>query len=133
MYEMKIRTTLPEDLEQLIRRTIQSCIAVHRHLGPGFNEGTYARAVRLELTFAGLSFEDEKTIQVRYRGEVVCTQRIDLFVENALVVEVKSVEAIHRIHVAQVVSYLRAVGARAGLIVNFNVPLLKHGLRRVVL
>jgi GxxExxY protein len=63
----------------------------------------------------------------------VCTQRIDLFVEDKLVLELKAVEAIHRVHVSQVVSYLRASGARAGLIVNFNVPLLKNGIRRVVL
>ena len=133
MTYLRVRSTLSDDLERLIRRTIQCCLAVHRQLGPGFNEGTYARASRIELASAGLSFENEKVVRISYRGKIICTQHIDLFVENALVLELKAVEAIHRVHVSQVVSYLRATGARAGLIVNFNVPLLKNGIRRVVL
>jgi GxxExxY protein len=130
---MKHQGALPAHVESVISTCIVSCLAVHRALGPGFNEGTYARACRIELRHAGLAFDDEKVVRIRYRGELVCTQRIDLFVENAVVLELKSVEAIQSVHVAQVVSYLRAIGARAGLIVNFNVPLLKNGLKRVVL
>jgi GxxExxY protein len=82
---------------------------------------------------AGLAFEEEKRVSVRYRGEVVCSQRIDLFVDQRLVVEIKTVDAIHPVHIAQTVSYLRATGARVGLVVNFNVALFKKGIRRVVL
>jgi GxxExxY protein len=129
----RVTAVLPEDLERVVCSCIGCCLAVHRALGPGYNEGTYARACRLEMRAAGLSFEEEKTITVRYRGELVSTQHIDLFVDNRVVMELKSVEAIHPVHVAQTVSYLRATGSRVGLIVNFNVVLLKQGIRRVVL
>ena len=68
-----------------------------------------------------------------YRGKLLCHQRLDLLVDQRLVVEIKSVERLHPVHVAQVVSYLRLTGARVGLLVNFNVPLLKQGIRRIVL
>jgi GxxExxY protein len=129
----RVGSPLPNDLEDLVLRVIRCCLAVHRGLGPGYNESTYARACMLELRWAGLQFEQEKSVCVRYRGEVVCSQRIDLFVESQLVVELKSVDAIHPVHIAQTVSYLRVTGARVGLIVNFNVALLKQGIRRVVL
>lgn len=70
---------------------------------------------------------------IRYRGRILCYQRIALFVEGRLVVEVKSVERLHRVHVAQIINYLRVTGSRAGLLINFNVPVLKQGIRRIVL
>jgi len=130
---IRATSTLSQDLERLIAQTIGCCLAVHRELGPGLNESAYSRACGIELAFRGIQFETERSVVVRYRDSVVCQQRIDLFVDQALVVEVKSVERIHPVHVAQVVSYLRATGARAGLVVNFNVPMLKQGIRRVVL
>lgn len=114
-------------------RDVSAVVAVHRILGPGYNEATYVRACRIEMRCAGLLFEEEKSVSVRYRGEVVCSQRIDLFVDNRVVLEIKSVDAIHPVHIAQTVSYLRITSARVELIINFNVALLKHGIRRVVL
>ena len=117
----------------LARNTIGALLSVHRELGSGLSEAVYGAAARIELSNRGILFESEKAMPVRFKGRLVCYQRIDLFVDNRLVVELKSVEDLHPVHVAQVVSYLRLTGTRLGLLVNFNVPLLKQGIRRVVL
>jgi len=96
-------------------------------------EAVYGAAARIELADRGISFESEKAVPVRYKDRLLCYQRIDLFVDSRLVVELKSVEELHPVHVAQVVSYVRLTGSRLGLLVNFNVPLLKQGIRRIVL
>lgn len=130
---LRISSPLPEDLESLVTEIIGLCIDVHRELGPGLNESVYARACRIELEARGISYESEYPVPIRYRGQLLCHQRIDLFVDGRLVLELKSVEAIHRVHVSQTVTYLRLTGAKAGLIVNFNVEFLRYGIRRVVL
>jgi GxxExxY protein len=130
---LRIASTLPPELDVLVTQTIGALLAVHRELGSGMSEGVYAAAARVELTARRIPFESEKTCAVHYRGTLLCHQRVDLFVDGRLVVELKSVEQLHAVHVAQVVSYLRLTGARVGLLVNFNVPMLKQGLRRVVL
>jgi len=127
------RSTLSADLEQLAEATIGICLAVHRELGPGMNENVYARACRLEFEAAGVSYEAEKAVPIRYRGRLITTQRIDILVADKLILEVKSVDRIHPVHVAQAVSYLRATGLRIALVVNFNVAVLRQGIRRVVL
>jgi GxxExxY protein len=119
---LAIAAPLPPDLEMLVRQSIGALLAVHRELGPGMNEGVYAAAARVELAERGFPFEAEKIYPVRYRGRILCHQRLDLLVDRRLVVEIKSVDRIHPVHVAQVVSYLRLTGARVGLLVNFNVP-----------
>lgn len=131
--KLRIPTELPAALESLVRETIGSCIAVHRELGPGLLEGIYPRAVAVELEARGVPFELERSIPVRYRGSVICHQRLDVFVDSRLILEVKSVERILPIHVAQVISYLRVTESRIGLLVNFNVPVLAQGIRRIVL
>jgi GxxExxY protein len=78
-------------------------------------------------------FEREKRIPITYRGKFLCHQRLDLVVEQQIVLELKSVERLNPVHHAQVLSYLRASQLRIGLLVNFNVPVLQHGLRRIVL
>ncbi len=130
---LRINSTLPPELDALVQQTIGALLAVHRELGSGMSEGVYAAAIRLELTERGIPFETERRCPVRYRGKLLCHQRLDLFVDQRLVVEIKSVERLHPVHAAQVVSYLRLTGARVGLLVNFNVPLLKQGIRRIVL
>jgi GxxExxY protein len=129
----RVSSPLPDQLEDLISRTIGCCIAVHRALGPGLNESAYQRALVLELLSQDISFETEEPVTVRYRERVVCRQRIDLIVAGQLVVEIKSVDRIHPVHIAQTVSYLHATGLRAGVVINFNVPTLPSGIRRVVL
>jgi GxxExxY protein len=129
----RVVSNIPKELEDLSRRVIGCCLMVHRELGPGLNEAVYQRACRMELESCGLSVEVERPVPIRYKGRLICTQRIDLLVERNLIVELKSVERIHAVHVAQTVSYLRAAGLRVGLVINFNVPVLKQGIRRVVL
>jgi GxxExxY protein len=133
MTSLRIKSSLPPELEGLVQRTIGALLAVHRELGPGMSEAVYAAASRIEFGDRAIAFESEKSCPVLYRGILLCNQRVDLFVDGRLVVEVKSVEQFHPVHAAQVVSYLRLTGARIGLLVNFNVPLLKQGIRRLVL
>lgn len=125
--------TLPDQTETLVRKTIGCCLAVHRELGPGMSEAVYSKAVGFELTANAIHFEVEKPLPVRYRGQLLCHQRVDLYVEQQLVLEIKAVEQLHPVHIAQAVSYLRLTGAPIALVVNFNVRLLKQGIRRVVL
>jgi GxxExxY protein len=87
----------------------------------------------MELEDRGMSFEMEKPLPVNYRGRLLCHQRLDMFVDGRLVLELKSVETFHPDHVAQVISYLRLTNSRLGLLINFNVSVLKHGIRRIVL
>jgi GxxExxY protein len=129
---MRLPTRLDDDLEALIQRVIGRCIEVHRVLGPGLLESIYHRAICLELAAAGMSYESEKTIPVYYRDQLLCHQRLDLVVDGRLLLEIKSVERLAAVHHAQVRSYLRVAKLRAGLLMNFNVPLLPEGLRRIV-
>ena len=120
---LKIDSPLSEEVEHLAHDVIGCCVTVHRSLGPGLLEAIYARAVAIELTRQGIPFEAEKAFPVRYRDILLCHQRLDLLVDGRVVVEVKSVERLDSIHVAQVLSYLHVAG----------VPILKYGIRRVIL
>jgi GxxExxY protein len=112
---------------------IGRCITVHRTLGPGPLETIYSRAIALELGVAGISFEREQRYPVTYRGELLCEQHLDFVVGGAIVLEIKSIEAIAPIHHLQLLSYLRVSRLRVGLLMNFNVAVLKDGLVRKVL
>ncbi len=133
----KLRMRLPSPLdaktEEVVTRTIGCAIAVHRVLGPGFIESIYRKAMCLELESAGLSYEKERPVKVRYRGVDIPGQRVDLIVEDAVVVELKSVQQIDAVHHAQTISYMKTVSVRAGLLINFRVPILRDGLKRFVL
>jgi GxxExxY protein len=130
---LTVPSRLSDELEELIYRTIGCCITVHRTLGPGLLEGIYSRAMCLELESENISFETQKTYPVVYRGQPLCDQRLDLVVEEQLVLEIKSVEHLNRIHHAQLLSYLRVSNIAVGLLINFNVPVLQDGLKRLVL
>lgn len=130
---LRIASSLPVDVEALITRIIACAIEVHRHLGPGFLERIYAEALAIELALNGLAFERERSLAVAYKGHAIRGQRIDLIVENAVIVEVKAVAALDPIFQAKLISYLRTTGCRAGLLINFNSRLLKDGLKRIVL
>jgi len=132
MTPLHLTSDLPPDLEDLVQRVIGALIAVHRELGSGMAESVYAAAVRIELAARGIGFEMERALPVHYRGQLIGYHRVDVLVEARVVLELKSVDSLHPVHVAQVVTYLRLTGARVGLLVNFNVPVLKQGLRRVV-
>ncbi len=107
-------------LDDLIYRTIGCLITVHKELGPGFLENVYHRAVEIELAHQGLGFESEKEIELHYRDKRIGIHRLDLVVEKELVVELKTVEELHKKHYAQVRSYLQATGRPVGLLVNFS-------------
>ena len=128
----RVPSTLPEQVEDVMNRVIGACIEVHRHLGPGFLEAAYHRAICIELTERGIAYEKGKRVRISYKGHTISDQFIDLVVEACVVVEIMAVSQLEEIHGSQVVSYLRATGLRAGLLVNFNKPVLKAGLRRIV-
>ena len=130
---IRLPTRLSEALEKEVERTIGCGIRVHQTLGPGFIETVYRNAFRLELDAASIPFECEKSIVIRYRGAPIATHRVDLIVSDQIIVELKAVSCIERVHVAQVLSYLKATGLQIGLLMNFNAPTLPSGLRRIVL
>lgn len=130
---LRITSSLPPSLEQVITATIGCCLRVHRELGPGLLEHVYMRALAIELDDAAISFEREKEIAITYRDRFLCHQRLDLVIDGQLVVELKAVDRLAPVYHAQLLSYLHASGLRAGLLVNFNVPILKQGIKRLVL
>lgn len=130
---IRIPSPLSAEAELALHRTIGCAIAVHRELGPGFLESIYRKAMYLELDARGLAYERERPVRVAYRGVDIPGQRVDLIIEALIVVELKSVAKLADGHRAQLISYLRTTGLRGGLLINFDVRLLKHGIQRVVL
>lgn len=124
---------IPPHLNLLTERIIGCAIEVHRTLGPGLLESAYECAFSIELGSSGLQFLRQVECPVNYRGHPIGAYRYDLLVEGTVLVEIKSAERFDRIFLAQVLTYLRATGCRLGLIINFNVPVLKEGIKRVVL
>jgi len=130
---LKIYTPLSEEIERLIHETIGCCIAVHSALGPGLREVVYSRSAAIELKARRIPFEREKSYWIRYRGELVCEQRLDLVIAGAIVLELKSIDRIADVHHAQLLHYLRMSKLRVGLLTNFNVPSLRHAIVRKIL
>ena len=126
---------LPVDTvgSDLTERIIGCAIEVHRHLGPGLFESIYESALCLERAAAGLKVECQKAVPIYYRDQAIGEYRLDLLVEDSVVVEVKSVERFDPIFQAQLLTYLRATGKHLGLLINFNTRLLKDGIRRYIL
>ena len=121
------------DVEELAYRVIGAAMDVHTHLGPGLLESMYERAMAIELELRGLHSTRQHVIDVTYKGAAVGTARIDLIVADRLVVELKAIEGIAAVHVAQVNAYLALTGLELGLIFNFNVSAIKNGgVRRVI-
>ena len=121
-------------VNQITQVIIGAAIDVHRSLGPGLLESAYHECLCRELTLRGTLFEREKPLALEYKGvRLECGYRLDLLVEGAVVVEVKSVEALAPIHEAQLLTYLRLGGWHVGLLINFNVEVLRQGIRRKVL
>ena len=117
---------------ELSARVLGAAIQVHRVLGPGLLESAYQACLAHELAVRGLRFRTEVAVPVIYGGiELECGYRVDFLVEEALVVELKSVERLLAIHEAQVITYLKLLDIRFGLLLNFNVILMKDGIRRL--
>ena len=120
-------------LDQITRQIIGAAITVHRVLGPGLLESAYETCLAFELRELGLYVVQQKPLPVVYRAvKLDCGYRLDMLVESSVIVEVKSVECILPIHQAQLLSYLRLTTLTTGLLLNFNVKILKQGIRRVV-
>lgn len=120
-------------LNQITERIIGSAIEVHRNLGPGLLESAYEACLYFELLEAGLEVERQKSIPLVYKKVTLeCGYRVDLFIEHAVVVELKVIDKVEPVHKAQLLSYLRLMDCRLGLLINFNVKLLKNGIYRIV-
>jgi GxxExxY protein len=119
-------------VDELAHAVIGAAIEAHRHLGPGFLESVYEEALCIELAEGQVHFERQKEISVLYKGRPIGKQRIDLMVGGVLIVELKAIDALAEIHKAQVISYLKATRLPLGLLINFNVPILRNGIKRVV-
>ena len=121
------------DLNKLSEAVIGAAIEVHKELGAGLLESTYEQCLCRELSLRGINFECQKPLPVTYKGmKLDCGYRIDILVENVLVVEIKAVEKILPIHEAQLLTYLRLSGCQLGLLINFNVEALRLGIKRMV-
>ncbi|HEX6832631.1 MAG TPA: GxxExxY protein [Rudaea sp.] len=122
------------ELSRLTGCVIGCAIEVHRFLGPGLLESAYSQCLAYELTQAGIVFEREKAIRVTYKEcEIDCGFRSDFFIEDQLMVELKSVDRLLPIHRAPLLTYMKVAGARVGLMINFNCRTIKEGLVRIVL
>lgn len=119
-------------LNQLSHRVIGLCMEVHRELGPGLLESAYESALAHELTRAGLRFERQRDMPLAYKGEQLdCGYRLDFIIEDELILELKAVASLQTIHHAQLLTYLKLERRSLGLLLNFNVPVMKEGVRRV--
>ena len=124
---------MDDAINNLTKRIIGCAIEVHRALGPGLQERTYENALAIELRDQGLPFDRQVSVPVAYKGEWIGDYRLDLIVDDAVVVEIKSVERMLPLFEGQLLTYLRVTGKRVGLILNFNSRVMKDGITRRVL
>jgi GxxExxY protein len=124
----------PPQNDLLTEKIIGFAIEVHRHLGPGLLESAYEECLCYELTQSGLVFRRQVPLPVVYKGvHLDCGYRLDLVVEKQVILELKTVERLMPIHDAQLLTYMKLSGIPTGLLLNFNIPILKDGLRRLML
>jgi len=122
------------DFDALSNQVIGCAIEVHRVLGPGLLESTYEQCLAQELSLARIGFKLQHPLPVHYKGITLeCGYRVDVLVQDALILELKSVESLLGIHQAQLLTYMKLSGIKTGLLINFNVPVLKTGIKRFVL
>jgi len=113
---------------------IGAAIEIHRYLGPGLLESAYEECLCHELSLRGVPFRRQVALPLSYKGvSLDCSYRLDVVVAERMIVEVKAVERLNGLHMAQLLTYLKLTRCKVGLLINFNVPLLKHGLRRLTL
>jgi len=131
---MSTRLACMDTINDLSSSIIGAAIEVHRALGPGLLESAYEQCLTRELSLRNIPFQHQKPLPVHYKGtQLECGYRLDFLVADMLVVEVKAIDALLPIHHAQLLSYLKLGGWKLGLLINFHVPLLKEGIKRVVL
>jgi len=119
-------------IDELAKVVIGAAIEVHRQLGPGYLESLYEDALGIELLERGISFRCQYPFSVLYKNRPIGEGKIDMLVENQLVVELKAVEKLMPVHKAQVISYLKATKLHLGLLINFNVSVLREGVQRII-
>ena len=120
------------DEDAIATHVVDAVIEIHRALGPGLLESAYVAALEIELSERGLRYQREAPIQARYHDQPLgIVYRADLLVENKVLIEAKSVRQLEDIHIAQVLSYLRLGGLSLGLLLNFNVPVMRLGIKRI--
>ena len=122
-----------KDVDRLAHEVIGAAIKVHKSLGPGYLESVYESALCVELEHLQIKYERQKSFSLTYRDKPIGDGRIDMVIGDTLVVELKAVEQLAPIHKAQVISYLKATGHDLGLLINFNVSVLKDGIKRIIL
>jgi GxxExxY protein len=128
-----MQVVVPTEIEEFTGTAVNAALAVHRTLGPGLLESAYEECMAIELMQAGLSVERQKTVPLVYRGYTVdAAYRLDLIIGGKLLLELKAVESILPVHRVQVATYLRLLHLPLGLLINFNVPLIKDGIHRVL-
>lgn len=121
------------EFNKITEVVIGSAIAVHRVLGPGLLESAYEECLCYELAQACVNFQRQVPLPVKYKGvQLDCGYRMDLVVEDLVIVEIKAIERVLPVHEAQLLSYLKLYNKRVGLLLNFHVPILKQGLKRIV-
>jgi GxxExxY protein len=121
------------DINQLTGQIIGAAIEVHKTLGPGLLETAYEECLCRELSLRGFSYERQKEVPVKYKGvRLDCGYRLDIVVSESVVLELKACDRLERIHQAQLLTYLKLTGIKYGLLINFNVPVLKDGIKRMV-
>jgi len=119
--------------DKLSKEIIGAAIEVHSHLGPGLLESAYEECLCREMAIRGLTFERQKPLAVSYKGvELDCGYRLDVVVGGLVILELKAVDQVVSIHEAQLLTYLRLSALKLGILINFNVPLLKDGIKRIV-
>ena len=119
--------------KDITEKIISCAIEVHSTLGPGLLESVYEEALAYEFELRGIEYEKQKEIRLKYKGREIGNHRIDFLAEREVILEIKAVEQIHKIYEAQVLTYLKAVKKRVGLLINFNVERLKEGLKRLII
>lgn len=122
------------DREEIFRKVLDCAFEVHTNLGPGLLESVYEECLFIELQMAGLNAEKQKHLPLIYKGlKLESHLRLDILIENKIIVELKAVEDLTDVHLAQTLTYLKLSGCKLGLLVNFNVAHLKNGIKRVIL
>jgi len=133
IFHRRVAEDAEMNLKELTESVIACAMEVHRSLGPGLLESAYEHCLCHEMKIRGLPFERQVALPVKYKGvSLDCGYRIDILVDKRLILEIKTVDAILKIHVAQLLTYLKMLDLRVGLLLNFNVDLLKNGIKRVV-
>lgn len=122
------------DIDELTRKVIGCAIEVHRELGPGLLESTYEQCLARELDLAGIQFKIQWPLPVEYKGtRLDCGHRVDILIEDRLILELKAVDEFKGIHAAQLLTYMKLAQVKVGLLINFNVEVLKNGIKRFML